>query len=112
MSPDFSPGLSMQMSQRMEMVMTPQMIQSMEMLQLPLMALEQKIHQKGLSRCARIVPRQSYRQMPDWVRFADAVAWEEKALGIWSKHFGEEHPHVKIGREMLARYKARAGGAP
>jgi len=46
MSPDFSPGLSMQMSQRMEMVMTPQMIQSMEMLQLPLMALEQKIQQE------------------------------------------------------------------
>ncbi len=40
---DISQGLSLQMSQRMEMVMTPQMIQSMEMLQLPIMALEQRI---------------------------------------------------------------------
>ncbi|MBN2712129.1 MAG: hypothetical protein JXR97_06790, partial [Planctomycetes bacterium] len=41
MAPDFRPGLSLQMAQRLEMVMTPQMIQSMEMLQLPILALEQ-----------------------------------------------------------------------
>ncbi|MCX7933818.1 MAG: RNA polymerase factor sigma-54 [Planctomycetota bacterium] len=46
--PNLSPNLSLQMSQQMQMVMTPQMIQSMEMLQLPLMALEQRIQQEIL----------------------------------------------------------------
>ncbi len=48
MAPEFSQGMSLNMSQRLEMVMTPQMIQAMEMLQLPLMALEQKINQELL----------------------------------------------------------------
>ena len=48
MAPDMSQHLSLQMSQRLEMVMTPQMIQSMEMLQLPLLALEQRVNQELL----------------------------------------------------------------
>jgi len=46
--PNLSPNLSLQISQQMQMVMTPQMIQSMEMLQLPIMALEQRIQQEIL----------------------------------------------------------------
>ncbi len=46
--PALSPNLSLQMSQQMQLVMTPQMIQSMEMLQLPLMALEQRVQQEIL----------------------------------------------------------------
>jgi RNA polymerase sigma-54 factor len=48
MAPEMGQGLSLQMGQRLEMVMTPQMIQSMEMLQLPVMALEQRIQQELL----------------------------------------------------------------
>jgi glycosyltransferase involved in cell wall biosynthesis len=51
-------------------------------------ALEQKIQQKGLSRCARIVPRQSYRQMPDWVRFANAVALPSRPCPGWREQLG------------------------
>ncbi|MCC8189283.1 MAG: RNA polymerase factor sigma-54 [Planctomycetes bacterium] len=48
MSSGFSTGLSMQVSQRLEMALSPQMIQSMELLQMPIMQLEQRIRQEQL----------------------------------------------------------------
>lgn len=39
----------------------------------------------------------------------EAVELEEKALSIWLKRFGEDHPHVRISREHLARYRSAVG---
>ncbi len=96
MAPDYTQGLSLQMNQRMEMVMTPQMIQSMEMLQLPLMALEQRIQQELLENPAlELVDLEDDADSFDSSDAADNDSGTDSGSSADSESAGEKSPAVE-----------------